>query len=147
MSNQKNPSVKSVPVYMCTECEAIYTAMVSQCDCHFGKQEWIEGIATFPIKNMPRVHNKYHNTAPNDAVYVGRGSPYGNPFIMGKDGDRNEVCDKYEKMIQNNPDLIARVKRDLKGKDLICFCSPKRCHGDTLLRIANSESCINEQDN
>lgn len=86
---------------------------------------------------MPKVHNKYHWTAGPDAIYVGRGSPYGNPFVIGKHGDRDEVCDKYESMLLTNPQLLARVKNELKGKDLVCFCAPKRCHGDTLLRIAN----------
>ena len=84
-----------------------------------------------------KVHNKYHNTAPPDAVYIGRGSPYGNPFVIGKDGDRDAVCDKYETMLRNSPALLRLVKRELKGKDVVCFCAPKRCHGDALLRIAN----------
>jgi hypothetical protein len=88
---------------------------------------------------MPKVHNKHYKTAPQDAVYIGRGSPYGNPFIIGKDGSRDEVCDKYETMLKTNQALIDRVKTELKGKDLVCFCAPKRCHGDTLLRIANEE--------
>lgn len=86
---------------------------------------------------MPKVHNKYHRTASSDAVYIGRGSPYGNPFVIGKHGTRDEVCDKFESMLLATPQLLARVKADLKGKDLVCFCAPKRCHGDTLLRIAN----------
>lgn len=86
---------------------------------------------------MPKVHNKYHRTAGPDAVYIGRGSPFGNPFVIGKDGDRDEVCDKYESMLLNNPQFIAQVKAELKGKDLVCFCAPKRCHGDILLRVAN----------
>lgn len=86
---------------------------------------------------MPKVHNKYHQTAGPDAVYIGRGSPYGNPFVIGKDGDRDEVCDKYEAMLLASPQLLATVRNNLKGKDLVCFCAPKRCHGDTLLRIAN----------
>jgi len=86
---------------------------------------------------MAKVHNKYHGTAGSSAVYIGRGSPYGNPFVIGKDGDRNAVCDKFEHMLMNNPELLSKVKRELKGKDLVCFCAPKRCHGDTLLKIAN----------
>lgn len=86
---------------------------------------------------MPQVHNKYKNTAPHDAVYIGRGSPFGNPFVIGKDGSRDDVCDKYELMLLSNPSLLALVKAELKGKDLVCFCKPHRCHGDTLLRIAN----------
>ena len=87
---------------------------------------------------MCKVHNKYHRTAPSDAVYIGRGSPYGNPFIMDKHGDRDAVCNKFEDWLMNNPQLLSLVKQELKGKDLVCFCKPKRCHGDTLLRVANT---------
>lgn len=86
---------------------------------------------------MPKVHNKYHKTAGPDAVYIGRGSPYGNPFVIGKHGDRDAVCDQYEAMLLGNPQLLAKIKTELKGKDTVCFCAPKRCHGDLLLRIAN----------
>jgi hypothetical protein len=87
--------------------------------------------------SKPKVHNKYHNTAPKDAVYIGRGSPYGNPFVIGKHGTRDEVCDKYKEYLLSNPQLINKVKTELVGKDLICFCAPKRCHGDILLKLAN----------
>ena len=86
-----------------------------------------------------KVHNKYHNTAPKNAVYIGRGSPWGNPFIIGKDGTRDEVCDKFEDMLRQNPDCIESIKSSLRGKDLVCFCKPQRCHGDILLKIANEE--------
>jgi len=83
------------------------------------------------------VYNKYKNP-PSGAVYIGRGSPYGNPFAMGVDGDRDEVCDKYEAMVEADPEKKAQFAKALKGKDLVCFCAPKRCHGDYLLKIANS---------
>ena len=86
---------------------------------------------------IPKVCNKYHNTARQGAVYIGRGSPFGNPFVIGKDGNRDLVCGKYETMLLQNTELLNLVKTELKGKDLVCFCAPKRCHGDTLLRIAN----------
>jgi len=86
---------------------------------------------------MPQVHNKHKNTAPQGAVYIGRGSPFGNPFVIGKDGTRDDVCDKFETMVRQNQSLIERIKLDLEGKDLICFCKPNRCHGDLLLQIAN----------
>lgn len=86
---------------------------------------------------MPKVHNKYHQTAGPDAIYIGRGSLYGNPFVIGKDGNRDEVCDKYEQYLLNNPQLLQAVKTNLKGRDVVCFCAPKRCHGDTLVRLAN----------
>lgn len=80
---------------------------------------------------MPKVHNKHHGTAPAGAVYIGRGSPWGNPFVIGKDGDRNEVCDLYSQKILPLLDLTPLI-----GKDLVCFCAPKRCHGNALLRAA-----------
>jgi hypothetical protein len=39
-------------------------------------------------------------------------------------------------MVENEA-LRNRVKKELRGKHLVCFCAPKACHADTLLRIAN----------
>jgi hypothetical protein len=78
---------------------------------------------------MGKVHNRHHNTAPADAAYIGRGSPWGNPFVIGKDGSRDDVCDRFEAEIL--PTLDIEV---LRGRDLVCFCAPKRCHGDSILR-------------
>jgi hypothetical protein len=86
---------------------------------------------------MPRVYNKHHANVPRDAVYIGRGSLAGNPYRIGSDGDRDEVCDKYEAMVEANPTLKRRLIAYCVGKDLVCFCSPRRCHGDYLLKISN----------
>lgn len=86
---------------------------------------------------VPTVHNKHAGTAPRTAVYIGRGSPFGNPFVIGRDGTRDEVCDKYARMLESNKELRSLVKEKLAGKDLVCFCKPSRCHGDTLLEVAN----------
>ena len=34
---------------------------------------------------------------------------------------------------------MARVRDELSGKRLGCFCAPLPCHGDVLAEIANSE--------
>lgn len=86
-----------------------------------------------------RVHNKYHNTAPKNAVYIGRGSMWGNPFVIGRDGDRDEVCEKHAEYLRNqvrNGQVSLQQLASLYGKDLVCFCAPKRCHGDTLVIAA-----------
>lgn len=75
-----------------------------------------------------KVYNKNKDNIPLDAIYIGRGSKWGNPFIIGIDGNRNEVCDKFEKQILPNLDVS-----ELIGKDLICFCKPLRCHGDSII--------------
>ena len=82
---------------------------------------------------MPKVLNKHRcSIMPQNAVYCGRGSPYGNPFVIGRDGDRDEVCDKFEREVLPTLDVTA-----LRGKNLLCFCAPKRCHCDAILRKAN----------
>lgn len=77
--------------------------------------------------------NKHRDKIPNDAVYIGRGwgSKWGNPFIIGKDGTREEVVEKYCVWICDNPELLNSLS-ELDGKDLVCFCHPLRCHGDVL---------------
>ena len=77
-----------------------------------------------------KVHNKHHKTAPADAVYIGRGSPWGNPFVIGKDGTRDQVCERFEREILPTLNLDA-----LKGRDLVCYCAPLRCHGDSILKV------------
>lgn len=70
-------------------------------------------------------------------VYIGRPSPYGNPFVIGRDGNRQEVIEKYRTWLLGQPNLIRRIKEDLAGKTLGCFCAPLPCHGDILAEIAN----------
>ena len=85
---------------------------------------------------MPRVLNKNTENIPTEAVFVGRPSKWGNPFAIGADGDRDEVCDRYEAWFTVQPHLIAALP-ELRGKDLVCFCAPLRCHADFLLKLAN----------
>jgi hypothetical protein len=88
---------------------------------------------------MAKVLNKYRDGIPKGAVYIGRPSKWGNPFAIGKDGDRDEVIAKYRQWLLARPDMMEAAKRELFGKDLVCFCAPKGCHGDVLLEMANAE--------
>ena len=76
---------------------------------------------------MPTLYNKKHDMIPSDAIYIGRGSKYGNPFAIGVDGSRDDVCDKFEKEI-----LPTLNVEPLRGKSLVCFCTPERCHGNSI---------------
>jgi hypothetical protein len=69
-------------------------------------------------------------------VYIGHPSIWGNPFIIGRDGTREEVIAKYRAWIMQQPELLKRVK-ELKGKVLGCWCAPQACHGDVLVELAN----------
>lgn len=85
------------------------------------------------------VLNKHKHGIPQGAVYIGRGSKWGNPFVIGKDGDRNAVCELHAEYLRNqvrNKEITLEELAELYGKDLVCFCAPARCHGDTLEKAA-----------
>jgi len=92
----------------------------------------------------PRLLNIQRETIPPDAAYIGRGrfrgqtSKVGNPFVIGPDGDREMVCDKFEAWAPTQPQVMAAID-ELRGRDLACYCTPYRCHGDFILRMANCE--------
>lgn len=80
-----------------------------------------------------KVVNKYKNVFD---VYIGRGSIFGNPFVIGKDGDRKTVVKKYEKYFYDRLRSDPNFKRSvltLDGKVLGCFCKPLLCHGDVIV--------------
>lgn len=83
------------------------------------------------------VHCNYHNYD----IYIGRGSIWGNPFIIGKDGDRSEVINKYRMYILNSKELLSKIPA-LKNKTLGCWCKPKACHGDVLKEIAENKTIL-----
>jgi hypothetical protein len=80
-------------------------------------------------------------------IYIGRGkcpvsgriSRWGNPFVIGRDGDRDEVIRKYEEWIRGQRELLDSLI-ELKGQILGCWCAPKPCHGDVLVKLVE-EMC------
>lgn len=86
---------------------------------------------------MCKVLNKRVTGVPVGAVYVGRGSKWGNPFRIGPDGDRAAVIAKHERWLADQHHLL-RALDELRGRDLVCFCAPLPCHGDLLSRLANA---------
>lgn len=88
------------------------------------------------------VVNKRHKKTELARTYIGRGSVYGNPFIMQLEEERDTVCEAYQayfdKRIVEDPGFLeamhrlARTARRQGYLKLECFCAPKRCHGETL---------------
>lgn len=72
-------------------------------------------------------------------VRIDRGSKWGNPFLIGDDGDRDEVCEKFEKFYFPNKNKLLQQIGKLKGKVLSCHCYPERCHGLTLISELKKE--------
>lgn len=77
-------------------------------------------------------------------VYIGRPSKWGNPYshkpsaIAGTVivASREVAIERFERMVRADPDLVAQIKQELKGKTLGCWCKPLACHGDVLAKIA-----------
>lgn len=70
-------------------------------------------------------------------VYIGRPSKWGNPFVIGTDGTREQVIAKYRRWLESQPQLLAALP-ELKGKTLGCWCAPDACHGDVLAELADA---------
>lgn len=98
----------------------------------------------------PKVLNKYRDHISDDDVYIGRPSKWGNPFTVDtmrtQSSSQTEFTDRelaifhYKLYLDANPHLKLLAQQELKGKNLVCFCAPQRCHGDILLKIANEET-------
>ena len=72
-------------------------------------------------------------------VYIGRPSKWGNPYEIGKDGDRAAVIALHKSWLLTQPDLLADLP-ELDGKVLGCWCKHKldiQCHGDTLADLVS----------
>ena len=81
---------------------------------------------------------------PENTVVVSRPSKWGNPYKVGKKGPDGKI-------IENNQDAVffyysnvisrkEEIKRELKEKNLACWCSLlDDCHASILLEIANND--------
>ncbi|MDJ0321675.1 DUF4326 domain-containing protein [Pseudarthrobacter sp. PS3-L1] len=99
---------------------------------------------------------------PENTVYVGRGSKWGNPYKVGAWSaywsgpgfrspsrptpiprmDAEEVTGIYRNMVRANCAAFNRdeVPTELAGKNLACWCPlDQPCHADVLLEIANTK--------
>jgi hypothetical protein len=76
----------------------------------------------------------------NFDIYIGRGSIYGNPYVIGVDGTRDQVINRYREwfnFLLRDPQFVTEVRK-LEGKKLGCFCSPQPCHGDIIAEWLNN---------
>lgn len=63
---------------------------------------------------------------------IDRNTVWGNPFILGDDGDRETVIENYRDYLTKKPSL-QRQSQNLRGKILGCWCYPQNCHGHVLI--------------
>lgn len=86
-------------------------------------------------------------------VYCGRANKLGgwnlgksiwaNPFKVTQNETNEVVCKKYENFIRNKPELLAKLP-NLVGKSLACWCVPKPCHTQVLIKLMKEKGLIDE---
>lgn len=95
----------------------------------------------FVFKCYNSIMNVVHCKKEPYDIFIGRGSKWGNPFIIGIDGTREEVCQKYRIWIKTQQHLLDSLY-ELEGKILGCYCDKKfvskgLCHGCILIELIN----------
>lgn len=91
--------------------------------------------------------------APKGAVYVGRGTRWGNPYIVGKTivppvcaytpkpvhvRDAAHAVRLYKRWLLGSVVRCEDLVPLLAGRDLMCWCPlDAPCHADVLLSLAN----------
>lgn len=75
-------------------------------------------------------------------VYIGRGSPFGNPFVIGRDGTREQVIEKYRAYFRRRLKYTSFWKQvlALRGLRLGRFCAPLACHGDVIVEYLDERA-------
>lgn len=106
---------------------------------HVNIQQILEHFDSKETKHL--VVNKY-KSPDSKGTYIGRPSPYGNPYPVKAFNNfavfaRNLSVVKHLFYIILNPEVILKIQEELKEKELICFCSPLKCHGEILALISN----------
>lgn len=63
-------------------------------------------------------------------------SPFANPFVGLRDTDRVTMVSRYRAWLTGKPALLNRVRSELAGRALGCWCAPESCHADVLAEEA-----------
>ena len=76
----------------------------------------------------------------NGAVRIDRRTRWGNRFVIGRHGTRDEVIALYRAELWRRiraGEVSLEELAALHGKRLACHCHPLPCHGDVLARAAS----------
>ena len=113
---------------------------------------------------MIAVVNRYRHKPTDHDIYIGRGSPFGNPYshmdgttAIYRVDTREEAIENYRVWFHrerlNNVIVYSRLNKMIawlmRGGDinLVCTCAPKACHGDIIKQYLESVLYENNQRN
>jgi hypothetical protein len=89
---------------------------------------------------MPRLYNIRLHGYVTGAVLIDRTTEWGNEFRITHYCSREDAVALHRQRVERNKLLCEKIKAELGGKDLLCWCWPKLCHGNTYLEIANGSN-------
>ena len=98
----------------------------------------LENGDTIVVSMKGGIHANLIAWADSQGLYVriDRNTAWGNPFVIGDDGDRDEVIAKYGDHYLPHKTRLQERLPELAGSALGCWCSPEACHGDVLKKLA-----------
>lgn len=92
------------------------------------------------------IYNKHRpQHVPKDAVLVDRTTKYGNHAYRMKTATRTErlwAMLAFARYLKSSPELIADIRKNLRGRDLVCWCTPFDCHAEIIQGVAIAENPI-----
>ena len=134
--------------WMCPACSVVHTKVPAsltnyRCSCGwFGDRHQL--LRAEHAAELPQiVVTSRKGNEPFLGEYVGRPSPLGNPFMIGRDGTREQVIAKYRSwivqewdrephgVVMNEIRRLARLAM-VQPLRLICWCAPEACHADVI---------------
>ena len=97
--------------------------------------------AVINLKHEPALREALAlNPVHGNTVLVDRRTKWGNKFVIGRDGTRQQVVARYRAELWRRiraGDVSLEELAALDGKWLACHCVPKRpCHAEVLARAA-----------
>jgi hypothetical protein len=95
--------------------------------------------------NPARIHRKRTKgwRMPVGAIHVGRPGRWSNPWTIEATGSAEVAVATFRAALVANPENIVRLRHELAGMDLACWCPlDQPCHADVLLELANARAPI-----
>lgn len=104
-------------------------------------------IVIFPYTSVINVKDAPEDWQTNsEYVYIGRTGkglvgPWGNPFLLLPPPQaRLDTLSTYKHwLLSRDKEYLNKMKQELRGKTLVCFCKPKPCHGDIIIEFVEGK--------
>jgi hypothetical protein len=114
-------------------------------DCTTAALERDLHVEVIPEVHEPRPWNRHHGRSPQPSVYIGRGTPLGNPWpAAGHDAElilgryRRWLWSKIRPPELGQPDLrdqavLSALDALSESHHLVCSCWPRPCHAEVVI--------------